>query len=38
LSPIIFIEGRAPKVIQVRRRLADREAQNTLDAREESTK
>jgi len=38
LSPATFIEGHAPKVIQARQRLADREAQNTLDAREELIK
>jgi DUF971 family protein len=38
LSPSAFIDGQAHKVIQARQRIADREAQNTLIAREESTK
>lgn len=38
LLPTAFIEGQASKVTQTKRRLADREAQNTLDTREESTK
>jgi hypothetical protein len=38
LSPAAFIEGQAPKVIQAKQRLADREAQNNLNAHEESTK
>lgn len=38
LSPTTFIEGQAPKVIRAKQRLANREAQNNLDARGESTK
>ena len=38
LSPATFIEGQAPKVIWAKQRLADREAQNNLNAQEESTK
>ena len=38
LTPIAFIEGQAPKVIQAKQRLADREVQSTLVVREESTK
>ena len=30
LTPIAFIEGQAPKVIQAKQRLADREVQSTL--------
>ena len=38
LSPVAFIEGQAPKVIQAKQRLPDREVQITLVVREESTK
>ena len=38
LSPVAFIEGQAPKVIQAQQRLPDREVQSTLVFREESTK
>jgi len=38
LTPVAFIEGQAPKVIQAKQRLADREVQSTLVVREESTK
>jgi hypothetical protein len=38
LSPLVFIEGQAPKVIQAKQRLADREVQSTLVVQEETTK
>jgi len=38
LTPVAFIEGQAPKVIQTKQKLADREVQSTLVVREESTK
>jgi hypothetical protein len=38
LYPAAFIESQAHKVIQARQRIADREAESTLIAREESTK
>jgi len=38
LTHVAFIEGQAPKVIQAKQRLADREVQSTLVVREESTK
>lgn len=38
LLPTTFIEGFTPRVIRAKQRLADREAQDNLDAREEATK
>ena len=38
LTPVAFIEGQAPKVIQTKQKLANREVQSTLVVQEESTK